>query len=174
MLLLVASMCILPLFFFDPSEGLNANPDPVMIYQINAGQYLSSMDSNAQQLAKRVDTLRDYPTLLNDDGWQRDLANAVNCVIRGKGGLAVVCGGEEAMLPLPVAGLMADEDGLTVARKYADLDAKAKGLGTTLRAPFMTLSFMALLVIPRLKLSDRGLFDGETFEFTPLFTDTGD
>ena len=59
---------------------------------------------------------------------------------------------------------------MTVAGKYSDLDAKAKALGTTLGAPFMTLSFMALLVIPTLKLSDRGLFDGETFQFTPLFT----
>ncbi len=98
-----------------------------------------------------------------------DLAAAVNEVIRSKGGLAVVHGNDISMLPLPVAGLMANADGFAVALKYAELDKKAKAMGTTLQAPFMTLSFMALLVIPSLKLSDKGLFDGEKFEFTPLF-----
>ena len=71
-------------------------------------------------------------------------------------------------LPLEVAGLMS-RDGDAVAAGYARLDAAARRLGSTLGAPYMTLSFMALLVIPRLKLSDRGLFDGETFAFTDLF-----
>ena len=66
-------------------------------------------------------------------------------------------------LPLPVAGLMSAEDGYVVAEKYKEIDAAAKGLGSTLSAPFMTLSFMALLVIPHLKLSDKGLFDGDRF-----------
>ena len=64
---------------------------------------------------------------------------------------------------------MTNEDGYTVAEKYTRLDAMAKELGTTLHAPFMTLSFMALLVIPQLKLSDKGLFDGKKFEFVDLF-----
>jgi adenine deaminase len=63
---------------------------------------------------------------------------------------------------------MTNEDGYTVAAQYATLDAKAKELGTTLHAPFMTLSFMALLVIPTLKLSDKGLFNGSSFEFTTV------
>ena len=63
---------------------------------------------------------------------------------------------------------MSDGDGDTVATRYAELDNIAKQMGSTLRAPFMTLSFMALLVIPDLKLSDQGLFDGRTFTFTSL------
>ena len=94
------------------------------------------------------------------------LARAVNLVIGAKGGLAAVgADGEELLLPLPVAGLMSDQPGLAVAAAYAALDAFAKRLGSPLGAPFMTLSFMALLVIPSLKLSDKGLFNGETFEF---------
>ena len=72
------------------------------------------------------------------------------------------------MLPLPIAGLMSDGDGRTVARHYTALDALAKKLGSRLDAPFMTLSFMALLVIPDLKLSDRGLFSAAQWGFTPL------
>ena len=94
------------------------------------------------------------------------LARAINLVIKAKGGLAVVGdAGEELLLPLPVAGLMSDQDGYSVAAAYAAVDALAKQLGSPLQAPFMTLSFMALLVIPSLKLSDQGLFDGEKFEF---------
>ena len=94
------------------------------------------------------------------------LTRAINLVIEAKGGLAVVGdAGEELLLPLPVAGLMSDQDGYQVAAAYAAVDALAKQLGSPLQAPFMTLSFMALLVIPSLKLSDKGLFDGEKFEF---------
>ena len=98
------------------------------------------------------------------------LCRAVNLLIEHKGGIAAVCGtGEEQVLPLPVAGIMTTEDGWSVARKYAGIDAFVKNkLGCTLHAPFMTLSFMALLVIPELKLSDQGLFDGKQFEFTDL------
>jgi adenine deaminase len=63
---------------------------------------------------------------------------------------------------------MSAEDGYAVARVYTDLDSMAKQMGSPLRAPFMTLSFMALLVIPQLKLSDKGLFDGERFAFTSV------
>ncbi len=94
------------------------------------------------------------------------LARAVNLVIAAKGGLAAVgSDGQEILLPLPVAGLMSDQAGPEVARAYAAVDALAKQLGSPLAAPFMTLSFMALLVIPSLKLSDKGLFDGQQFAF---------
>jgi adenine deaminase len=66
---------------------------------------------------------------------------------------------------LPIAGLMSNQDGHTLAKEYATLDSAAKKLGSNLKAPFMTLSFMALLVIPEIKLSDKGLFDGNKFEF---------
>lgn len=73
---------------------------------------------------------------------------------------------KEAILALPVAGLMSQEDGYKIARAYTALDKMVKEeLGSTLTAPYMTLSFMALLVIPHLKLSDKGLFDGDRFEF---------
>jgi adenine deaminase len=72
-------------------------------------------------------------------------------------------------MPLPVAGLMSNDKAEHVAAKYAELDLQAKKLGSTLKAPFMTLSFMALLVIPQLKLSDKGLFDGEKFQFVDLY-----
>ena len=94
------------------------------------------------------------------------LARAVNLVIEAKGGLAAVgADGREILVPLPVAGLMSNQSGADVAAAYAAVDALSKELGSPLGAPFMTLSFMALLVIPSLKLSDKGLFDGQQFAF---------
>lgn len=100
-----------------------------------------------------------------------DLAAAVNEVIRNRGGLAVAAPGAVRSLSLPVAGLMSPHDGLDVAETYDALDRAAKDLGSRLSAPFMTLSFMALLVIPSLKMSDVGLFDGDTFKGVNLFVD---
>jgi adenine deaminase len=97
-----------------------------------------------------------------------DICKAVNAVIESKGGISVVIKGKAESLPLPVAGIMSKDDGYIVAEKYERLDSLAKELGTTLKAPFMTLSFMALLVIPKLKLSDKGLFDGDKFEFVNI------
>lgn len=94
-----------------------------------------------------------------------DICRAVNMLILHKGGLCVIDGVEEMLLPLPVAGLMSDRDCITTGTAYSGLDKKAKELGCNLKAPFMTLSFMALLVIPSLKLSDKGLFDVKKFEF---------
>ncbi len=99
------------------------------------------------------------------------LAAAVNLVIAHRGGLAAVGGGAARVLPLPIAGLMADGEGGAVAAAYTEIDAAAKALGSTLAAPFMTLSFMALLVIPDLKLSDRGLFSGARWAAVPLFAE---
>ena len=95
------------------------------------------------------------------------LARALNLVVAAQGGLSAASpGGAELVLPLPVAGLMSDQPGAAVAAAYSAVDDFAKiTLGSSLQAPFMTLSFMALLVIPSLKLSDLGLFDGEKFEF---------
>ena len=97
-----------------------------------------------------------------------DICNAVNSVIENKGGISVSSNGVTDVLPLPVAGIMTAEDGYLTAEKYSRLDKLAKALGSTLTAPFMSLSFMALLVIPQLKLSDKGLFDGKKFEFVKL------
>lgn len=97
------------------------------------------------------------------------ISNAINAVVNNKGGLAVANGGTVQCLPLPIAGLMSDQPGEWVAEQYHLINQAAKDLGSHLRTPFMTLSFMALLVIPSLKLSDKGLFDGDTFKFTSLF-----
>ena len=97
------------------------------------------------------------------------IAQAVNLVIGAKGGLSAVGNGAEHAIGLPIAGLMTDEDGYHLSKSYTQLDRFFKDdLGSTLKSPFMSLSFMALLVIPSVKLSDRGLFDGENFKFTSL------
>ena len=94
------------------------------------------------------------------------VARSVNLIIRQKGGICAVSETQEWLLPLEIAGIMSAEDGFSVARQYEKIDRIVKErLGSTLSAPFMTLSFMALLVIPELKLSDKGLFDGRTFQF---------
>ncbi len=99
-----------------------------------------------------------------------EIANAVNLIIEHKGGVSLSNGETKRVLPLPVAGLMTDTDGYFVAEKYSALETMAKEMGSPLQSPFMTLSFMALLVIPQLKLSDKGLFDGNSFELVHNFT----
>lgn len=93
------------------------------------------------------------------------IAKAVNAVIAERGGVSCVSSQKTLVVGLPVAGLMSNRDGYEVADMYTEIDSMAKGLGSSLAAPFMTLSFMALLVIPHLKLSDKGLFDGDSFSF---------
>lgn len=97
-----------------------------------------------------------------------EICKAVNAIIEAKGGISLADGDRVELLPLPIAGLMGHQDGYKIAENYSKIDAQAKQLGTQLSAPFMTLSFMALLVIPTLKLSDKGLFDGKAFKFIPL------
>jgi adenine deaminase len=101
------------------------------------------------------------------------LAKAVNLVIEQRGGVSIATDDLEMTLPLPVAGLMSEADGYKVAERYAAIDLAAKNAGSTLRSPFMTLSFMALLVIPHLKLSDKGLFDGDSFRILDQDQSTG-
>jgi adenine deaminase len=96
------------------------------------------------------------------------ICKAVNLIIENKGGICAISNSEEKIVPLPVAGIMSDLDGETIGEQYAALDSMAKQLGSQLHAPYMTLSFMALLVIPALKLSDKSLFNGTDFKFVPL------
>lgn len=96
------------------------------------------------------------------------ICKAVNLLIENKGGICAVTETDSKVVALPVAGIMSDKPATEIGKAYAELDAMAKKLGSTLRAPYMTLSFMALLVIPALKLSDKGLFDGGSFQFTSL------
>ena len=101
----------------------------------------------------------------------RDILHAVNLLIEHKGGVTAYCSTEMIAVPLPVAGLMSNEDGYEVAAAYENADALAKRLGSKLYAPFMTLAFMALVVIPEMKLSDQGLFDVSKFAFTSIYED---
>jgi adenine deaminase len=93
------------------------------------------------------------------------IAQAINLIIKQKGGISAVSKKQEKIIPLPVAGLMSDGDGYRVATDYIEIDKMVKAMGSKLLSPFMSLSFMALLVIPSIKLSDLGLFDGKKFEF---------
>jgi adenine deaminase len=97
-----------------------------------------------------------------------EICNAVNLIIKNTGGICAVNGAENKSLALPVAGIISDKNGWETGKLYEEIDAMAKTLGSNLRAPFMTLSFMALLVIPDLKLSDKGLFSGNSFSFVDL------
>lgn len=102
------------------------------------------------------------------------IAAAINAIIRAKGGLSAVHNGDCHVLPLPVAGLMSIEDGYEIGHKYSFMDKYTKEiLDSTLTSPFMTLSFMALLVIPAKKLSDKGLFDALNFKFSNVFRKNG-
>jgi len=94
-----------------------------------------------------------------------DICNAVNLIIKNKGGICVVNNDEMMALPLPIAGIISNQSYDWVADRYVELNEKVKELGTSLKAPFMTLSFMGLTVIPKIKLSDMGLFDSERFRF---------
>ncbi|NBU80155.1 MAG: adenine deaminase [Flavobacteriaceae bacterium] len=97
-----------------------------------------------------------------------EIFSAVNLLIANTGGICAVNGNDKKLLALPVAGIMSDQNGWEAGRLYQEIDAMAKELGSGLKAPFMTLSFMALLVIPDLKLSDKGLFSGNSFSFVDL------
>jgi adenine deaminase len=98
-----------------------------------------------------------------------DMCKAVNLIIKAKGGISLANSNEEMVLELPIAGIMTNQPAEEVAESYTKLDIRAKALGSKLRAPYMSLSFMALLVIPELKLSDKGLFNGKNFQFTDVF-----
>lgn len=100
-----------------------------------------------------------------------DLVRAINTLVECRGGICCADGDDISLLPLPVAGIMSHLDGYEIAGKYEAIDQKARQMGSTLQAPFMTLSFMALLVIPEIKLSDKGLFDGRSFSYTSIFLD---
>lgn len=96
------------------------------------------------------------------------ICKAVNLLIENEGGICAISTTQEKVVALPVAGIMSDQNAETIGKQYSELDKIAKALGSKLHAPYMSLSFMALLVIPALKLSDKGLFNGEDFKFTSV------
>ena len=97
------------------------------------------------------------------------LVKAINLIVNEKGGVSLSSEEMRLVVSLPVAGIMSDKDAYVIADEYSKIDAEAKRLGSKLNAPFMTLSFCALLVIPELKLSDKGLFDGKDFKFVSMY-----
>ncbi|MDD3321010.1 MAG: adenine deaminase [Paludibacter sp.] len=97
-----------------------------------------------------------------------EIVSAINQIIDSKGGILACEGDKTCLLSLAVGGLMSEQDGKSIASRYEEVDRMAKELGSTLSAPFMTVAFMSLLVIPEIKLGDKGLFDGRTFEFIDL------
>ena len=122
-------------------------------FQLNKGAIASSVAHDSHNIV----------VVGTDD---QSICRAVNLIIGEKGGLSMVMGDSEKILPLPIAGLMSDKSCEQVAVQYSELDNFVKQfMGCALRAPFMTLSFMALLVIPKIKMSDKGLFDAVEFAF---------
>jgi adenine deaminase len=134
----------------DPSVGFIKN------FGLNEGAIASSVAHDSHNIIALG---------IND----KYICNAVNLVIENKGGISTVGKDKEDILPLPIAGIISNREYDWVAKKYIEMNGTAKELGCKLKAPFMTLSFMALPVIPKLKLSDKGLFDSEKFKFIDLF-----
>lgn len=99
-----------------------------------------------------------------------EIVRAINAIVDAKGGIAVSDSSGVDILPLPIAGIMSDRTAGEISAKYRELDGKAKELGCRFRAPFITLSFMALPVIPSLKLTDKGLVDVDAFGFTEVLS----
>jgi adenine deaminase len=181
---LITNKLILPITDIPIRDGcLHANPekDILKIVVVNRYQHAPVAKSFIRNFGLRRGAIassvaHDSHNIIAVGADDESISRAINLVIEQKGGLSCVDPGSsspaevpnlrasELLLPLPVAGLMSADDAWRVADLYTALDRKAKSLGSTLGAPFMTLSFMALLVIPHLKLSDLGLFDGDKFK----------
>jgi adenine deaminase len=166
---LITNRLMLPPAFKDGNAISNIENDVLKIVVINryhtapaAIAFVKNFGFKKGAIASTV--AHDSHNIIAVGADDESICRAVNLVIEQRGGISVT-GHEEIVLPLPVAGLMSNEDGYKVSAAYTAIDQAAKALGSTLSAPFMTLSFMALLVIPHLKLSDKGLFDGDSFSF---------
>lgn len=152
------------------AHGVDINNDILKIVVVNrysntpvAAAYIKNVGLKKGAIASSV--AHDSHNIVAVGVDDESICAAVNSIIECKGGVSLFSKEESIILPLPVAGLMSDEDAYEVAEKYAAIDKAAKALGSRLTSPFMTLSFMALLVIPHLKLSDKGLFDSDNFSF---------
>jgi len=171
---LITNKLILPVADTRPANGyLQSHPDKdilkiVVVNRYNAAPVAKSFIRNfgLSRGAIASSVAHDSHNIVAVGVDDESICRAVNLVIAQQGGLSCTdpATHTELVLPLPVAGLMSADDGYAVAEAYTAIDQMAKGLGSSLRAPFMTLSFMALLVIPHLKLSDLGLFDGDQFK----------
>ena len=179
---LITEKLIIPVADALPRDGrLHGNPEKDILKIVVVNRYQPSAPVaksfikgfGLKQGAIAASVAHDSHNIVAIGADDESLCRAVNLLIEQKGGLACVAPAngdlnpnapaQELILPLPIAGLMSPDDGYRIADAYIAIDKMAKGLGSTLAAPFMTLSFMALLVIPHLKLSDLGLFDGDRF-----------
>ena len=150
--------------------GTNVNADILKIVVVNrykeapvAKAFIKNFGLRHGALASSV--AHDSHNIVAVGVDDESICRAINLLIDHKGGVSCALENTDLVVPLPVAGLMSNEDGYHVAQQYSLIDAAAKEAGSKLGSPFMTLSFMALLVIPHLKLSDLGLFDGDKFSF---------
>lgn len=153
------------------TAGIVSNPDIDILKIVVVNRYMPAKCAVAfiknfglKQGAIASSVAHDSHNIVATGADDESICKAVNMIIEHEGGISCVKDDLEMMVPLPVAGLMSNEDGYRIAQQYSLIDKAAKEAGSTLASPFMTLSFMALLVIPHLKLSDKGLFDGDKFE----------
>ncbi len=169
---LITNKLIVPISSFEIKDDLIlANTEKDLLYIVVVNRYTNAPVAKSfvknfglKQGAIASSVAHDSHNIIAVGVDAISICKAVNLVIRSKGGISVVSENTEHVLQLPVAGLMSTDDGYKVAAAYSAIDKSAKKLGSTLSAPFMTLSFMALLVIPHLKLSDIGLFDADQFQ----------
>lgn len=161
-----------PISSFSISNGIiNANTEKDLLYMVVVNRYQNApvakcfvKNFGLKKGAIASSVAHDSHNIIAVGVDASSIARAVNLIIKEKGGVSAAYEHSEHILPLPVAGLMSADDGYKIAADYSQLDQMAKEMGSSLSAPYMTLSFMALLVIPHLKLSDCGLFDGDKFQ----------
>ncbi|MBY0476988.1 MAG: adenine deaminase [Chitinophagaceae bacterium] len=169
---LITNKLIVPISSFEIENDLIlANTEKDLLYMVVVNRYNNApvakcfvKNFGLKKGAIASSVAHDSHNIIAVGADATSICKAVNLVIGSKGGVSVVDGSNEYLLPLPVGGLMSTDDGYKVAEAYSAIDRAAKELGSTLSAPFMTLSFMGLLVIPHLKLSDLGVFDGDRFQ----------
>ncbi len=173
---LITNKLVIPVADTRPGDGyLHSNPDKDLLKIVVVNRYTAAPVAKSfirnfglKRGAIASSVAHDSHNIVAVGVDDESICRAVNLIIEHKGGLSCVAPGQpvgtEFLLPLPVAGLMSLDDGYRIAEGYTAIDHMAKELGATLAAPFMTLSFMALLVIPHLKLSDLGVFDGDAFQ----------
>ena len=156
----------------DGRAGITSDPDKDILKIVVVNRYKDAPVAKAfiknfglKQGALASSVAHDSHNIVAVGVDDESICKAVNLVIKHKGGVSFCDDDIEMIVPLPVAGLMSNEDGYKIAEQYSLIDKAVKEAGSTLGSPFMTLSFMALLVIPHLKLSDKGLFDGDSFSF---------
>lgn len=161
-----------PISSFSVNNGIiNANTEKDLLYMVVVNRYQNApvakcfvKNFGLKKGAIASSVAHDSHNIIAVGVDAESIARAVNLIVKENGGVSAADEHSEHILPLPVAGLMSADDGYKIAADYSRLDRLAKEMGSSLSAPYMTLSFMALLVIPHLKLSDCGLFDGDAFQ----------